>query len=122
MRNYDRAAQFSQFQALSGFEEEVMEVSRKTEELIELDEDAKEILNAKLQIILEKLNNSIYPEIKITFFEQDFKKDGGMYKSFLGKIKKIDYDHNEIKTFNETIIPINYLYDLEGEIFRNMEW
>ena len=47
----DRAAQFSPFAALTGYEDVLEEAGRLTGERIELDEDAKIILDEKLQMI-----------------------------------------------------------------------
>lgn len=49
----DRAAQFSPFAALSGYEAAVQEKARLTEKKTELDEEAKSRLNEKLQILKE---------------------------------------------------------------------
>ena len=43
----ERAAQFSPFAALTGYGDAVKETARVTDEKIELDEDAKEILDEK---------------------------------------------------------------------------
>ena len=47
-----RAAQFAPFAALTGYDDEVKETTRLTNRRIELDEEAKSILDKKLQIIL----------------------------------------------------------------------
>ena len=58
----DRAAQFSPFAALTGYEAAVKETGRLTQPKIELDESEKQLLNEKLQL-LEK-NLTMRPEIK----------------------------------------------------------
>lgn len=51
MSNYDRAAQFSPFAALTGHDEAIKETARLTDRKIEIDEYTKDDLNIKLQII-----------------------------------------------------------------------
>ena len=55
MSNMNRAAQFSPFAALTGYEDKVKETARYTENEIYLDEEKKEIIRNKLNIIEEKL-------------------------------------------------------------------
>ena len=44
MSNYDRAAQFSPFAALTGFEAAIEETGRLTDDRIELDEGGRQLL------------------------------------------------------------------------------
>lgn len=88
----DRAAQFSPFAALTGYEDAIDESARLTEERIELDENAREELDEKLRQIREC--GEAHPEISVTFFQKDARKDGGAYVTITGKVKKIDeYTH-----------------------------
>ena len=75
----DRAAQFSPFAALSGDDSAVKEAMRLTEEQVDLDEDSKEALDQKLALLKECLNER--PEVTITFFRPDDKKEGGAYQT-----------------------------------------
>ena len=54
MNEYDRCAQFMPFSALTGYKEAVQETGRLTEKEIILDEEKKEILDIKLNNILNK--------------------------------------------------------------------
>ena len=67
-----RSAQFAPFAALTGYEDAVKETARLTDKKIEIDEGLKQILNNKLQYILE--NNDANPEITFTYFISDKKK------------------------------------------------
>lgn len=58
-----RAAQFSAFQTLSGFEAEIQETVRFTDKQVELDESHKDILNAKLKRIREKRLSCRWPKL-----------------------------------------------------------
>ena len=84
----DRAAQFAPFAALTGFGAVLKETERITEKRIELDEYEKEKLNENLRLLLEKQESR--PEITVTFFVPDEKKDGGAYRTISGHIKRVD--------------------------------
>ena len=91
MSLYDRAAQFAPFAALVGYDSAVKEAERVTDQQIFLDEDALTHLDEKLTELSEIIDEK--PEIHITYFVPDDKKDGGTYKDIYGKLQKIDtYD------------------------------
>lgn len=84
----DRGAQFSPFAALVGYDAAIKETARLTGERIELTEGEKLILNETLQEISEKLPNQ--PEVRVTHFLPDVRKDGGEYITERCLVKKID--------------------------------
>ena len=88
MTNYDRAAQFSPFAALTGFEETIEESGRLTDSRIELDEMEKARLDQVLRKIGETLSQQ--PEIQVTYFIYDERKSGGAYITRQGRVRKID--------------------------------
>ena len=56
--------------------------------------------------------------VEITYFVPDAKKDGGAYITCSGCVKKIDkYKHTVVMT-DQTIIPIEQISDIEGEMFE----
>ena len=69
MSAHDRAAQFSPFAALTGYDAEISETARLTNERRELDEYALARLNACLLLLVE--NAAERPEISVTFFKAD---------------------------------------------------
>ena len=73
MSMIDRAAQFSPFAALTGYDAAVKETARLTDKCIEPDEYEKAALDEKLRIALKNPEK----EITITYFKPDAKKDGG---------------------------------------------
>jgi len=81
----DRAAQFSPFAALTGYEDAVKETARLTDERIELDEYSKDVLNQKLN----RIKNNISSRVSITYFVPDERKTGGAYVTVSGVVKKI---------------------------------
>ena len=62
----DRAAQFSPFAALTGYDDAIHETARLTNDKVDLSEEEKETLDMKQQILLEKLSD--HPALTITYF------------------------------------------------------
>lgn len=114
----DRAAQFAPFAALTGHDAAVKETARLTHIRQELDEEEKEILDEKLQLLKSNLNSQ--PEIQVTYFIPDEKKEGGQYITVSGKIKKIDVYNRMLYMDNDHVIPMEEISSLEGELFNRM--
>ena len=83
-----RAAQFSPFAALTGYEAAVEETARLTETQSELTEDEKERINEKLLMLMECA--SAHPRVRVTFFQKDQKKSGGAYVTVSDFFERID--------------------------------
>ncbi len=88
MSMHDRAAQFSPFAALVGYDDAVAETARLTDSKIELTEDEMSELNANLNQLLDSLDEQ--PEIKVTYFVPDEKKSGGKYVDKVGVVRIFD--------------------------------
>ena len=119
MSAIDRAAQFSPFAALTGYDAAVQETARLTDSRIELDEEAMAALSDRLQIISDHLSEQ--PQIKVTYFKPDEKKAGGSYITKAGAVNKIDEYERALKLCDGTVIPIEDIYQIEGEIFSFLE-
>lgn len=114
----DRAARFAPFAAITGYEEMVLEEARVTEERVDLDEGALSLLNEKLNMIREFLDEE--PEVTITYFEPDKKKSGGAYITITGIVKRIDeYEHLVIMKDGARVF-IESIYDLQSELFYTL--
>lgn len=113
-----RSAQFAPFAALTGYEGQIKETARLTDKRLELDEEAKSILDTKIQIIKEKIAQQ--PQIEITYFVPDNKKDGGRYETVNSIIRKIDEYYNKIIMNNGISIDIGEIIDIQGDIFNNI--
>ena len=111
-----RAGIFAPFAALTGYDDEVKEKGRETEDEIELDDDLKEKLDRKIQTII----NNIYdkPKVIITYFIKDDKKTGGKYITKEVNIKTIDMIYNNLITTSNEIINIDSIIEIEGELFN----
>ena len=85
---HDRAAQFSPFAALVGYDDAVAETARLTDSKVELTEDEMSELNANLNRLLDSLDEQ--PQISVTYFAPDEKKSGGKYVEKLGVVRIYD--------------------------------
>lgn len=115
----DRAAQFSPFAALSGFDGAIKETARLTTQRIELDVDARELLDEKLRIVREQLGSQ--REVEFTFYQPDGLKAGGAYVSIRGIVKRIDEYEHVIILQDDIWIPIEEIVAISGELFLGME-
>ena len=119
----DRAAQFAPFAALTGHEDAVREAARLTDTYIELDEERREKLDWQLSLLLASMheNPCSEPEVTITYFQPDEKKDGGAYIPVIGKVKKVDVRRKQIILSDETALPMDYIVSMEGAVFEEMD-
>ncbi|WP_276949901.1 hypothetical protein [Acetatifactor muris] len=109
----DRAAQFSAFAALTGYEEVIREAGRVTGERIELDEDARMLLDEKLQTLQERMAEQ--PETVITYFSPDGKKTGGAYVTVRGRVKKIDAYERMLVMTDGTRIAVEEIVQIQDD-------
>lgn len=119
MSMIDRAAQFSPFAALTGYDAAIKETGRLTDEKIELDEESLNILNMKFQILVDSLADE--PEVTFTYFKPDERKSGGSYVGLTGTVKKVDDFERLIVTQNGTKIPMDDILNIEGKIFASLQ-
>lgn len=115
----DRAAQFSPFAALTGYDSAIKETGRLTDEKIELGEESLTALNARYQMLMDVLAEG--PEVRITYFKPDERKAGGAYVTITGAIRKIDDFEQIIIMQDGTRIPMGDVLSLEGELFSVLE-
>ncbi len=106
----ERAAQFSPFAALTGYESVISETARLTDKRVELDENRKSELDATLSALVGALPEK--PEVTITFFKKDSRKEGGKYITLTACLKKIDATAHTIVLTDGVTIPIADIYAL----------
>ena len=119
MSMIDRAAQFSPFAALTGYDAAIKETGRLTDEKIEMDEEALNILNMKFQILARSLDDE--PEATFTYFKPDERKAGGAYLTASGVVKKIDDFERMIVMQNGMKMPMDEILNIEGHIFASLQ-
>ena len=119
MTLYDRAAQFAPFKALTGYEDDVEETARPTDQRIELDADSIVRLDARLRLLEEHLADA--PTVSITYFRPDERKAGGSYETVTGVVKKIDAIKCILVLWDGQRIPIGDISDIGGELFSILD-
>ena len=107
----DRGAQFSPFAALTGYDAAIRETARLTGCRVELTEGEKLALNEVLQEIAEKLDAQ--PEVRITHFIADLRKDGGEYVTELCRVKKFEAYGRGLILCDGRLIPFEEITDLQ---------
>ena len=90
MSLYNRAAQFSPFAALSGYDDIIREEARETGAWIEPGESQREQIDRCLNKIAESSARRQRADAEITYFIADAKKDGGSYAAVVGTVRKLD--------------------------------
>lgn len=119
MSLWERAAQFSPFAALSGHGDAIRETGRLTDEWIQLGEDSRESLDGKLQILQEHIRE--HPQVTVTFFKPDARKEGGAYETVSGSLKKIDtYERKLVMAGGKTVL-MEHVIQMECGLFWEEE-
>lgn len=111
----DRAAQFSPFAALTGYDDTIRETARQTEERVTLDENALYLLDQKIQQLADHLDQR--PEATFTYFVADGKKDGGAYVQTTGTVRQVDAIERIITLNSGTKIPMDEIIEIQSESF-----
>lgn len=115
-----RAAQFSPFAALTGYEAAVRETARQTDTQSVLTEDEKEQINEKLLMLVECKEQE--PLIRVTYFVEDEKKEGGAYVSVSGNFKRIDCIEGIIYLTDGQRISIEQIREIESGLFGYIDF
>lgn len=121
MSSDSRAAQFSPFAALTGYDDIVKESARLTHDDIYLTETETESINRKLIFINEHISDNI--NATVSYFMPDYlihsdsKKSGGDIFTHTGTIKKINLTENKIAFHDSFEIPIDRITSVTSDIF-----
>ena len=108
MSQQNRAAQFAPYAALVGFECEIIEEGRLTEEKVTLSEYEIE----RLDRLLREANEEQKP-IRITYFSKDKLKPGGNYFKACGRVVSLDPISGTLKLECDTEINLSDIIDVE---------
>ena len=118
MSMQDRAAQFSPFAALTGYDAAILETGRLTEDKLELGEETQAILDRKQRYLAEIIDTK--PEITVTYFVPDEKKSGGAYSTVTGFLKRIDEYERVLVLTDGRKIQLDAIFDIESDEFENV--
>lgn len=113
MSMHDRAAQFSPFAALTGYEAVIAETGRITDRDFELAEDGTRMLDETLRGLEARLEEG--PEVAVTWFVPDGRKAGGAYRSASGRLRGLDRESQTLLMEDGTRIPFGRILEIEEE-------
>lgn len=97
MDRQSRAAQFSPFAALTGYDDAIAEEGRLTGRRLELSEDQRRALDETQRRLTAML--PLHPAVTVTYFVPDERKSGGSYETVTKPIRHID---EAARTFHMT--------------------
>jgi len=112
---HQRAAQFSPFAALIGYEDVVHEMERQTATERELNEDEKAELDRRIAVVIAHLTE--HPVVTIEYFVPDERKDGGEYVFKTGVVDKISPAGRVLVVGGESI-RMNRVVGIESKLFE----
>lgn len=128
MSAYERAAQFSSFNALEGYDDMVGEEARVVDTQEELTETEMEILNQKINLIADVIEDGHHPILTFTYFLNDSMKQGGSYVTMTERVRKIDAVGKKIQLFRTVGASKSYMEldmdkikDISGELVNYIE-
>ena len=113
MPHENRAAQFSRFDPLDGYEESVVETARETDTERYLDEESISAINRVLAFLKPRLKD--LPRVTVTWFEPDPNKSGGAYRTATERVKKIDEYDSLLILSDDSRIPLDRILSLAEE-------
>ena len=116
MPMHDRAAQFSPFAALTGYDEAIKEEGRLTSGRIELGEYESELLDRSLRDILEHIDER--PYISVIYFEPDEKKSGGTYMEKSGRLKRVDEHERKLYFTDGTGVNMDSVIEINQDLMQ----
>jgi len=116
MSMLDRAAQFSPFAALVGYEDIIDETARLTSQKRELDESEKAELDRRVSILAAHLRDK--PVVTVEYFVPDALKSGGAYESRTGALVRISPVKKTLTLADGTSIRFDDVAGIESDLFR----
>ena len=109
MPRQSRAAQFSPFAALTGYDDVIAETERLTTPRIELDDSQRALLSDKLS----RLRRG--DAVSITYFVYDEYKSGGAYVTATGPVKTVDPVTHTVTMQSGAVIPMEDILTVETQ-------
>ena len=112
MSMVERAAQFGSFAALTGHSDAIKEEARLVDKKEELNEEQVNELNSKLLFICDNIQNK--PQITVTYFVPDERKEGGAYVTCICRIRMVDLNERTLITMDKNTINIDDILKITG--------
>ena len=109
MSEWERAAQFSAYKALSGYEDMVGEEARYVGSETILSETELDSLNRKLMRIADAVRDGEHPVVTIRYFVPDVSKAGGSYTEITEAVRRVDTVCREVELMRKTGIAERYM-------------
>ena len=111
MSMHDRAAQFSPFAALTGYEESIEEMRRIVDTPVELEADEIALVDEKIRLLAQCLEDR--PMVKVTYFLPDPRKLGGAYVTAKGFVRRVEAHTESIRMEDGTVIRFDRITGLD---------
>ena len=115
MSMLNRAAQFSPFAALTGYDAAIRETARQTDRRVALSEDEKAEISEKLRLLRDA--EAEHPVVTFVYFVPDGRKEGGEYVSRTAQVKRIDDFNRVVWLADGQSISIDDLLEVDCELF-----
>lgn len=106
MSMIDRAAQFSPFAALTGYDAAVRETARFTDRRVDLTEQEKAMLDEKLLAFRRG------DRVTVTYFLPDDRKEGGAYLTVSGLFVRLD-PVQRLLVLEDLAVSVQDIYKIE---------
>ncbi len=116
----DRAAQFSPFAALTGYDAAIVETARLTDTKRELSEEQKSIISRQLRELQVRLKTD--PSVTVTYYIPDERKAGGAYRAISGTVKKVDEYLGVLEMSNGITIPFDDILRISASDDRRLPY
>lgn len=119
MDRLQRSAQFAPFSALNGYEDSIEETGRTVDERVDLSEEEKDRISAKLTFLQNHINENI--EVEITYFVPDTKKKGGAYQTKVGVLRRVIDAERKVQFTDRSFLDIDSIYDIKADCFNEFD-
>lgn len=119
MSMHNRAAQFSPFAALTGYDSAIRETARQTNRRMDLGEDEQAEIGEKLRLLMDRAGE--HPEAAFVVFVPDARKAGGEYVSLTARVKRVDELARRVILADGREISFGDILEIDAEVLQSAE-
>ena len=119
MSMHNRAAQFSPFAALTGYDSAIRETARQTNRRMDLGEDEQAEIGEKLRLLMDRAGER--PEADFVVFVPDARKAGGEYVSLTARVKRVDELARRVILADGREISFGDILEIDAEALQSAE-